>query len=504
MAKPSQTIDFDAIKRAYDGRFDDVSAAVLVVVPPVGRVISVNVEAEELTGFDRAELEAMTLADIFREEDRRRIASVFNSTTPLEFKKLFEHNVIIRKRSQRKIVVDMGFRRSMHAGTPVFVFTLQDITDLKLNEERVLRAHEYVDSIINSIVEVLLVIGDGAEILTVNAAARSLLGYSEDELVGQPLDMVIVAENGVDPATTDSDFEGNLRTKDGRLIPVLASQSEFRSRRIGGRNARAVIVAMDITERKKSELLIAEQQMMLVQASKLSALGEMASAIAHEINNPLQVILGRCEILDMLAQDDGSNSLSNDVLESIKLIDSMSQRISRIVRSLQSLSRDQRQDPAEDRDARAIVRETLILCEQRLRSQVERFEVLLPTEPVLISCRPTEISQVLLNLLNNACDAVTGSADSWIKLWVEVTANEVILVVEDSGHGIPDEVAAKMFAPFFTTKPVGKGTGIGLSVSRSLIERHGGVLSLDRSGPHTRFIVTLPLASAALVHDTAG
>jgi C4-dicarboxylate-specific signal transduction histidine kinase len=249
---------------------------------------------------------------------------------------------------------------------------------------------------------------------------------------------------------------------------------------------------MDISERKKAERLIAEQQMMIVQASKMSSLGEMASSIAHEINNPLQVILGRCEILDMIAADPNRK---DELVSSVQLIDKMSQRIYKIIRGLQSLARDQRNDAKERADFRDIVRETLALCEQRIKIGVTKFEVPAFKDALMLLCHPTQISQVLLNLLNNSYDEVGGKPGAWIKLEVEQTSDALTFVVADSGGGIPADVADKMFAPFFTTKPVGKGTGIGLSVSKSLIEAHGGTLALDRKAKHTRFVVTLPLAA---------
>jgi PAS domain S-box-containing protein len=288
MAKKPKSNGISELKALYDGRFEDVSAAVLVVVPPLGKIISMNVEAEDLTGYERGELEGMELAEIFREEDRARIASIFKSSTGMDFRKLFEHNVIVRKRSRRKIMVDMGFRRAGSGKDLAYVFTLQDITDLKNNEERVIRANEYVNNIINSIIEVLIVVDDSGIVQSVNSQGLQLLGYEADEVVGKELATLFPdAGSPIRQRQELSEVETRLRAKDGRLVPVLASKSQLKADRFGD-TYRSVVVAMDISERKKNERLIAEQQMMIVQASKMSSLGEMASSIAHEINNPLQ------------------------------------------------------------------------------------------------------------------------------------------------------------------------------------------------------------------------
>lgn len=482
-----------ALKKAYQGRFEDVSAAVLVVLAPKGRIVSVNGEAEELTGYERAELEQMCLPEIFREEDRPRIDSIFGSSAGLEFRKLFEHNVIVKKRSRRKIVVDMGFRRAS-AGSQgmadAFVFTLQDITDLKANEERVVRAHEYVESIIDSIIELLVVTDAKGVIESVNEAARGLLGYREDELVGRNATCLFPDLESPGAAAPLAETETQVLTKDGRRLPVLLSRSLLKS---GASEGRAVLVAMDIRERKKAERLIAEQQMTIVQASKLSALGEMASSIAHEINNPLQVIIGRCELLEMQMESE-TPDLAN-LKAGLAMIEKMGQRINRIVRGLQAHARDQRHDQLETADLRGIIQETLSLCEQRIKIKVPDFKIIGPEAPTYLQCHPTQISQVLLNLLNNSYDEVSANAGAFIHVEWRVDGATLEISVTDSGKGIPKDVADRLFTPFFTTKPVGKGTGIGLSLSKSLIEAHKGTLELDRSCANTRFVIRLPMAA---------
>jgi PAS domain S-box-containing protein len=489
MAKAKKKAPSSNLKKVYDGRFDDASAAVLVCVPPEGRIISVNVEAEELTGYERSELEGMALSDIFRPEDKARIDSIFSSADRMDFRKLFEHNVIVRKRSRRKIIVDMGFRRTGSAGDAL-VFTLQDITDLKLNEERVIRASEYVNNIIDSMIEFLLVADGAGRIEKVNGSALMMLGYDEAEIVGQPLSCVLPELPAGIKAFAEQ--ETVVRAKDGRTIQVLASRSELKHGPSTGSN-KTVVVAMDIEGRKKSERLIQEQQMMLVQASKMSSLGEMASSIAHEINNPLMVILGRCELLEMMA-DAGKTKAPPEIRSGVELINKMSRRILKIVRGLQALARDQRQDAMDVVDLGEIVRDTLALCEQRIRIGVENLYVPAFDSPFLIRCRPTQISQVILNLVNNSYDEVQSRPLNFIKIEATTEGRDVIIAVTDSGKGLPPAVAEKLFTPFFTTKPVGKGTGIGLSVSKSLIESHGGTLEFDSSCPNTRFVIRLPEA----------
>ena len=113
-------------------------------------------------------------------------------------------------------------------------------------------------------------------------------------------------------------------------------------------------------------------------------------------------------------------------------------------------------------------------------------------EGLRIPCREAQISQVLLNLIANAADAVQDLSERWIRIEVSRNADAVEIAVTDSGGGIPDEIRARVMQPFFTTKPAGQGTGFGLSISRAFAEAHAGTLTIDVASPHTRFVVTLP------------
>ena len=167
-------------------------------------------------------------------------------------------------------------------------------------------------------------------------------------------------------------------------------------------------------------------------------------------------------------------------------------RIAGIVRSLQTLSRDAEQDPRQLVELGAIIEETLGICREKFRNA----GVELRAEPIPagigVLCRPNEISQVLLNLLNNAFDAVEGREERWVGVKVRREGGKVEILVEDSGPGVPEENRERILEPFFTTKPVGKGTGLGLSISRVLLERHSGRLRLDEAADCTRFIIELP------------
>lgn len=224
--------------------------------------------------------------------------------------------------------------------------------------------------------------------------------------------------------------------------------------------------------------------------SKMLTLGEMASGVAHEINNPLMILLSSVEILKELSpEEEGSDTftLLNNIEKSVE-------RIRLIVKGLKTFSRNSENDPLIKSSLQEIIKDTLTLCQEKIKISNTRLEITLPDEPAFVNCRPPQITQVLVNLLNNSRDAVAGNTEKWIKVEINSDDNNYILKVTDSGKGIPLEVQEKLFNPFFTTKPIGQGTGLGLSISKGIIAGHQGHLFVDNNCENTCFVITLPKA----------
>lgn len=226
-----------------------------------------------------------------------------------------------------------------------------------------------------------------------------------------------------------------------------------------------------------------------IQVQKLSSLGEMAGGISHEINNPLMVIIGKTynlkrDLSKKLPPEDSS-------FADIEKIDSMVYRISRIIRALRNFSRNSEHDPSEKVDLQSILDSTLDLCRERFASNGINLEIKSESQ-LEIFCRPTEIAQVLLNLLNNAFDASESRPEPKVSISARKVMNKIEIIVEDNGKGIPSEIEDKIMQPFFTTKDIGKGTGLGLSISKGLIESHQGTLTLTAGTGKTTFQILLP------------
>jgi C4-dicarboxylate-specific signal transduction histidine kinase len=281
------------------------------------------------------------------------------------------------------------------------------------------------------------------------------------------------------------------------IISPLDQQIAFELEAIGSRIGQFI-------HTRETENALKEQQALMVAHSKMSALGEMAGGIAHEINNPLTIVQFRAAQIErsVLKLEDCPEALeteSQKLLQNTRSVKDMVERIAKIIRSLRSFTRNGSQDPFSLVEVQTIFDDVLPLCEKKLRSLGIFLDCRLPAESPLLECRPVELSQVLLNLINNATDAVESLNEKWIRIECQDLGDDLVLTVTDSGAGISREIENRIFDPFFKTKLAGQGTGLGLSISIGIVRAHGGSLTLDKKSANTCFVIRLPKLQADII-----
>lgn len=370
--------------------------------------------------------------------------------------------------------------------------TLVAVTDLTERE----RANQLLRSVLSSVGEAIITIDKRGVIGSTNPAAMRLFGYTEEEMIGRNVSVLM-------PEPYSKEHDGYLasylrtgvakmigtgrevecRRRDGSLFPADLTVTEFT---LDG-ELKYTGVLRDITERQRL-------QSQFIQAQKMEAIGRLAGGVAHDFNNLLTIIAGYCDVLmaDIPAGHSGR--------ESIAVIRDAGERAARLTQQLLAFSRKAVIEP------KLINLNELVSDSARLLRRLIGEDIILAvvTAPkaVFIKADPGHIEQVIMNLVVNARDAMPTGGRLTIETSI-VSPTEAFLPsfaclsVSDTGHGMSDEVQEKLFEPFFTTRGVGKGTGLGLAVVHGVVSQSGGKISIESSvGNGTTFRIQLPLITA--------
>ncbi len=352
-------------------------------------------------------------------------------------------------------------------------------------------------------------------IRTFSPASERLLGYKGFEVIGRQTPLIFHDQNVVKKRAAELTVELGKKVEAGFEVFVAKAKLGFADtnewpfvRKDGGRvQVKCTVtsikdsddniigflgVSEDLTDYNKMRHRLSSKQAKLVNASKFSVLGEMAGGIAHEINTPLAIIVGKANTLKEKIK---LGLPSEDIVVELVKISQTATRIGRITKSLLTYARSSEKDEPIVQPVSEIVQTTLDLCSDKIKATGIQLMLDYAT-PMFIQVRPGEVVQIITNLISNAIDAVKNQNNSWIEVKTISKNGFCEIWVTDSGLGIDVNIQDKILNPFFTTKPVGAGTGLGLSVSKSLTEGLKGDLILDTQSKNTRFIVRFTLISA--------
>ncbi|TWA21712.1 PAS domain-containing sensor histidine kinase [Sinorhizobium medicae] len=377
--------------------------------------------------------------------------------------------------------------------------------------EGVVRARDaHLRSILDTVPDATVVSATDGTIVSFNAAAVRQFGYAEEEVIGQNLRILM-------PEPYRHEHDGYLQRymatgekriigidrvvsgqrKDGSTFPMKLAVGEMRS---GGERFFTGFIR-DLTEREESAARLEQIQDELARLARLNEMGEMASTLAHELNQPLSAIANYSHGCTRLLRD-MDDAVATRMREALEEVASQSLRAGQIIKHLREFVTNGETEKAPE-DIRKLVGESAALALVGSREQGVRtvFEYLPDAEMVMVD--RIQVQQVLINLMRNAIEAMRHVDRRELTIrTMPADPGEIAVVVEDSGGGIPEEVAGQLFKPFVTTKA--SGMGIGLSISKRIVEAHGGEMTVSKNaagGATFRFTLPAYLEERIVAND---
>lgn len=254
------------------------------------------------------------------------------------------------------------------------------------------------------------------------------------------------------------------------------------------------LMATNIQEFHDRERALVQKQEGAILESRLLALSEMAQGLAHEINNPLGILLGNVALLERELK--ASNNDSQRMHRITQQISIAGSRVATIVKGLSKICKSENGNPMSLHSLKGLLEQVLLIRRESLKAA--GISLILPDfEDQDVACHSAQFMQALINLLDNSIEAVQELPERWIQIEVKKIFEMSEISIVDSGSGIRIETQDKIMQPFFTTKEVGQGMGLGLNISKAIIESHHGRIYYDKNCPHTRFVIQLPLREGA-------
>ena len=403
-----------------------------------------------------------------------------------------------KKKGERITVLLTATAKRDETGTIIGYEGLNiDITDRKKMERELREANDFLMNLIDSSVDGIIVTNMKGNILLFNKGAENLLGYRSEEVV-EKMNIRSIYSPGVAKEVMEKlkspDFGGVgkltsfpifHRRKDGEMIEGDLSASLIYDEK--GNEIASVGIFKDLRERSKMERELREIQQALLQSEKLAAMGRLTSQIAHELNNP---IYGIMNTLELLKTEIPPESKRRRILE---LSLSEIQRLSEMLRNMLSFSKpeEEKRRPIKIDE---LIEGILLVMEKQMRESNIQVEASFNPDIPEIMASTNQMRQVMLNILKNAKEAMPKGGTLTVRTSRE--DNRVLIHIQDTGMGIPEEIRDKIFEAFFTTKQKVKGVGLGLSVCYGIIKDHGGDIKVEsEEGKGTTFVISLPIES---------
>jgi PAS domain S-box-containing protein len=483
--------------------FDQAAVGVALLDTNSGRYVRVNQKYCEFLGYTRTEMLAKTFMDVTHSDDVQENA---DNNALLMAEKYMEFSV-----DKRYIHKNGGVVWGNLTASPLWkggeqpplhlhISVVQDITERKNAENTLQESEERFEHAMQATEDGLYDWNLVTNEIYYSPSWKRMLGYAYEEL---PNDFSVwekltlpedvqrswkMQQELINKERERFELEFKMKHKDGHWVDILSRANALFDDT--GTAVRIVGTHVDISERKRAEENALASQ-------KMAGIGSLAAGMAHEINSPLQLVTGLSERLTRNLK--AGEVDQQQFLTDIESINKNGWRIANIIRSLLTYARKEGHEMAPQQ-LNVVIENSLLLIEHQLVSwsNVSIEKELAPDLP-LIHADSNSLTQVILNLLENARDAMPGGG--WIKISTAASPDgeQVVLQISDTGEGMTEELQSHIFDPFFTTKDIGKGTGLGLSIVQGIIQAHSGDIQVKSlPGKGTTFTVCLPVKTPSV------
>lgn len=483
---------------------DGAADYAIFMVDPEGRVRIWNKGAERILGWREEEILGQPNSLFYPADEAADGKPTENLRRALKEGRLFDERWVVRKDGSEFLAdVTVTPLKTADGKLRGFAKVLRDVTDRRAGERALERREKLLRSVLETVPDGMIVIDERGVMTSVSAAAQKIFGYHERELLGRNVSMLMPSP---DREQHDGYIERYLRTGErrivgiGRVVTGLRKNGSTFPMELAVGEAKTEDQRLftgfvrDLTEQQRTEAQLQEVQSELIHVSRLSAMGTMASTLAHELNQPLTAIASYAEAIGpVLDSDDPEDkAMLREIFEDMG---AQAIRAGGIVRRLREfIARGEVEKRVEDLPT--LIREAgeLALVGAREKGVSAQFVLDPAAGPVLVD--RVQIQQVLINLIRNAVEALDGSELRKITISSAPNGSDTVLIsVGDTGPGLPAAVAGQLFQAFVSTKS--GGMGLGLSICRTIVEAHGGRISARESEEGgTVFEFTVPRAVA--------
>ncbi|HUE64127.1 MAG TPA: PAS domain S-box protein [Rhizomicrobium sp.] len=472
----------------------------IIAIDPKGHILLYNQACERLFGYRASEVVGqnvrMLMPDPYRQEHDDYIAN-FNRTGERRIIGI-GREVLGRRKDGTTFPMYLRIGEGGLTGQRFFVGIIHDLSALRWETEQREGADRLLAQIVQSSEDAITSVALDGTITSWNAAAERIYGFSAADAIGRHISIVLPPDRmGEDDEIIKHIRSGRnmehydtvRRHKDGHDVLVSLSVAPIFD--ASGTMIGASKTARDVTERKRSEERVMGMQNELAHVGRLSAMGQMSAAIAHELNQPLTAIANYAKAAHRLLQNENPEPRQlQSAREAMEKAVTQTLRAGTIIRYLRDFveKRESRKCPE---DMNEVIREAVSLGMVGHSHSNVRLTLALTPGLARVPVDRVQIQQVLLNLVRNAIEAMAEVEKRELTISCDIANEGLCITVQDTGPGLAPQVASRLFQPFVTTKT--DGMGIGLKICQSIIEGHGGTIVARQGGPGATFVIHLPL-----------